>query len=358
MKKTIDLNSIVRNNIRLLSPYSSARDEFKGEASLYLDANENNFGSPLAEAFNRYPDPLQRELKEAIASLKSVRSEQIFLGNGSDEAIDLLFRIFCRPGADKVITCPPTYGMYDVSARINDVEVIQIPLVKETFQLDTARILNAITPETKLIFFCCPNNPTGNGVSWSAIKSVLESSQGLVVVDEAYIDFASYGSLLSELDNYPNLVILQTFSKAWGLAGLRLGMAFASAGVIEWMNKVKAPYNINQATQALILQALSRSTQVKQWIRNTREEREWLRAQLTAFPWVRTVYPSEANFILMRVENAQALYVFLLSKGIVVRNRQHIPGCEQCLRISIGTPEENQKLIQILTSYNEKNTLY
>ena len=267
MKTEFNINDILRENIKNLVPYSSARDEYKGKKGVFLDANENSYGSPLNENYNRYPDPLQLELKEKISGIKGLPVENIFLGNGSDEAIDILFRAFCRPGIDNVIICPPTYGMYEVSARINDAEIRKVNLTPETFQLDTPAILKAIDASTRLFFVCCPNNPTGNGVKWADIKTVLDNFTGLVVVDEAYINFAGYRSLIPELLNYPNLVILQTLSKAWGMAGLRVGMAFASQQIIDVFNKVKAPYNINVVSQQIALDALDNIEQVNQWIK-------------------------------------------------------------------------------------------
>lgn len=349
--KNFDLNTILRENIRALIPYSSARDEYKGKQGVFLDANENAFGSPFAENFNRYPDPLQLQLKEKISKVKGLPVGNIFVANGSDEAIDILFRAFCRPGIDSSIICPPTYGMYEVAANINDVKVKKVNLLPETFQLDTANILKAIDATTKLIFVCCPNNPTGNGVRWNDIKTLLEAFNGLVVVDEAYINFASYRSLIPELLNYPNLVILQTLSKAWGLAGLRVGMAFASQQIIGVFNKVKAPYNLSAVSQQIALGALENVEQVNQWIQTIISERESLKGALGQFPFVQQVYPSEANFFLVKVDDARTLYDYLVSKQIVVRDRSKIPLCEGCLRITIGTPAENEKLLQTLKSY-------
>lgn len=346
-----DLDALLRDNIRTLVPYSSARDEYKGKEGIFLDANENPHGSPVEKDFNRYPDPLQLDLKEKISRIKGVPVENIFVGNGSDEAIDILFRAFCRPGKDSAIICPPTYGMYEVAANINDVRVKKVNLLPETFQLDTDNVLKAIDQETKLVFVCCPNNPTGNGVKWTDIKIILESFGGLVVADEAYINFASYRSLIPELLNYPNLVILQTLSKAWGLAGLRIGMAFASQPIIDVFNKVKAPYNVNSVSQQLALEALDNFDEVNEWVKTTVAEREVLRKQLETFPFVKKIYPSEANFLLVKVAEAPRLYEYLVRNQVVVRDRSKNPLCEGCLRITVGTPDENKKLLDLLTSY-------
>ncbi len=343
-----DLNNIVRNNIKKLQPYSSARSEFKGKADVFLDANENCYGSPLNDKYNRYPDPLQIKLKEKISDIKKIPAENIFIGNGSDEAIDILFRVFCNPGMDNIIICPPTYGMYEVSANINDIKVNKINLIPEIFQLDIPNILKAISPQTKLIFICCPNNPTGNGVKWNDIKAILEKFSGIVVIDEAYINYASYKSLIPELLNYPNLVILQTLSKAWGLAGLRLGIAFATEEIISLFNKVKPPYNINQTSQLLAIEALGNINIVNQWIKETVEEREVLSAELKKMHFVLFVYDSDANFILVKMKNADMIYGYLVEKGIIIRNRSKIDLCENCLRITVGTKEENKILLDAL----------
>ena len=346
-----DLGALLRENIKTLVPYTSARDEYKGKEGIFLDANENPHGSPVDRDFNRYPDPLQLDLKEKISRFKGLPIENIFIGNGSDEAIDILFRAFCRPGKDSAIICPPTYGMYEVSASINDAKIKKVNLLPEVFQLDTERILKTIDGETKLIFICCPNNPTGNGVKWADIKTIIESFSGLVVIDEAYINFASYRSLIPELINYPNLVILQTLSKAWGLAGLRVGMAFASQQIIDVFNKVKAPYNVNAVSQQLALEALENAGAVNEWVKTIVAERENLRKRLETFAFVKKIYPSEANFLLVKVEDATILYEYLARNQVVVRNRSKAPLCEGCLRITVGTPEENERLLNVLTSY-------
>ena len=346
----MDINSLQRENIKNLRPYSTARDEYKGQASVYLDANENSFGSPLPADYNRYPDPLQLDLKDAISKIKGVPIENTFLGNGSDEAIDLLYRAFCEPAKDNVIILPPTYGMYEVSANINNVEVRKVNLLPN-YQLDLNGIAEAIDSNTKIIFICSPNNPTGNSIIRTDIETILANFQGLVVIDEAYINFAKQRSFIKELTEYPNLVILQTFSKAWGLAALRLGMAFAARPTIDILNKVKPPYNINQATQDLALAALQNVSQVNEWIKLTVEEREKLSADLVELDIVNKVYPSDANFVLAKVTDASGIYHYLVNQGIIIRDRSKVTLCEGCLRISIGTPAENQTLLTALKNY-------
>jgi len=353
-----DLDKITRENIKKLVPYSSARDEYKGKEGIFLDANENSFGAPIATGnkydanLNRYPDPLQLQVKEKLSKIKGLPMQNIFLGNGSDEAIDILFRAFCNPGKDNIIVCPPTYGMYEVSANINDVAVKKIPLTKDEFQLDLNSILNAIDSQTKLIFICCPNNPTGNAVSWSSIKTILEKFDGIVILDEAYINFASYRSLIPELLNYPNLVILQTLSKAWGLAGLRVGMAFASEPIIDLFNKIKPPYNINVVSQQIALDALNNIDKVNNWIKEIVTERQNLKVEIEKLSFVLKVYPSEANFLLVKTIDANKVYHYLESKEIIVRNRNSVTLCEGCIRITIGTLDENKSLINALKQYN------
>lgn len=346
-----DLDKITRENIKSLKPYSSARDEYKGKEGVFLDANENSYGSPLDTNYNRYPDPLQLDVKEKLGKIKGLPIQNIFLGNGSDEAIDILFRAFCNPGIDNIIICPPTYGMYEVSANINNVKIIKVPLTPEEFQLDTENILKSINENTKLIFICCPNNPTGNGVKWDSVKRILENFKGIVVIDEAYINFARYRSLIPELLNYPNLVILQTLSKAWGLAGLRLGMAFASEPIIDIFNKIKPPYNINSVTQKLVLEALNNTDKINDWIKTIVQERELLSAEISKLSFVLEVYPSEANFILIKTKDALAIYNYLTAKQIIIRDRSKVELCEGCLRITIGTKEENQSLLNTLKQY-------
>ena len=344
------LNNILRQNIKNLTPYSSARDEYQGEASVFLDANENAFGSPLDEAYNRYPDPLQYNVKKRLSAIKGVPIPNIFLGNGSDEAIDILFRSFCNPGMDNVILVPPTYGMYEVSANINDIVTKKIPLT-EDFQLNLEGIAEAIDEHTKLIFICSPNNPTGNSINRDDIETLLANFDGIVVVDEAYINFSRQKTFIQELTEYANLVILQTLSKAWGLAGLRVGMAFASEEIIEVMNKVKPPYNINEASQQLALKALDNVDQINNWIKETLTQRDLLVLELKKFDFVLDIYPSDANFILIKTSDPKSIYNFLVEKGIIVRDRSKIDLCAGCLRITVGTPDENKILIETLQNY-------
>jgi histidinol-phosphate aminotransferase len=344
------LDKILRKNIKNLVPYSSARDEFKGEASVFLDANENAYGSPLATAYNRYPDPMQYAVKKRLSEIKGVPPRNIFLGNGSDEAIDVLYRSFCNPGVDNVIIVPPTYGMYEVSANINDVELRRVPLTAD-YQLDLEAIAAHIDDKTKLIWICSPNNPTGNSMHRADVETLLANFNGLVIVDEAYINFSRQKTFIQELTEYANLVVLQTLSKAWGLAALRVGMAFASEEIIEVMNKVKPPYNINQASQQLALEALQNINQVNTWIKEVLIERDKLVLQLKQFAFVLDIYPSDANFILVKTTDANGIYHYLVQNGIIVRNRTKVELCEGALRITVGTPEENVKLIETLQQY-------
>jgi histidinol-phosphate aminotransferase len=345
-----NLNELVRPNIRDLVPYSSARDEFKGEAKVFLDANENSFGSPLKKWYNRYPDPLQLQLKKAIAAIKGVDEGRIFLGNGSDECIDILIRAFCIPAVDNIIICPPTYGMYQVSASINDVDVLKVKLTND-FQLDMERLASEINEHTKIIFLCSPNNPTGNSLHRSDIEALLNNYFGIVVIDEAYINFSRYRTFAQELNEYPNLVVMQTLSKAWGLAALRIGMAFASPDIISIMNRIKPPYNINQASQELALEALSNIEQTNAMIRDIVDERSRLETLLKELPVVKHVFPSDANFLLVKVDLPKEIYGYLLTKGIVTRDRSNVELCEGCLRITVGTPGENDMLIISLGQY-------
>jgi histidinol-phosphate aminotransferase len=344
---SFDVNALLRPNIRQLVPYSSARDEFKGEAQIFLDANENSLGSPLTKWYNRYPDPHQWKVKEAISKIKGIPPQHIFLGNGSDECIDLLYRAFCVPGKDNVIINPPTYGMYEVSAHINDIEVRRVVL-QDDFQLDLVHLENQVDEHTKIIWICSPNNPTANSMNRQDVEIVLNNFPGLVVVDEAYINFSRHKSFIQELSDYPNLVVLQTMSKAWGLAGLRLGMAFASEAVIDIYNKVKPPYNVNQATQELALKAMEEVGQVNDMIKSLVVMREQLAAELSELPLVRKVYPSDANFLLVRMEDARGVYENLLKDGIVLRDRSKVELCEGCLRITVGTEKENAALVAAL----------
>ena len=344
------LGGLLRDNIKQLVPYSSARDEYQGEASVFLDANENAFGSPLEQQYNRYPDPLQFEVKKRLSEIKGVPPRNIFLGNGSDEAIDILFRSFCNPGVDNVILVPPTYGMYQVSANINDIAVKNVPLTEE-FQLNLDGIAEAIDNNTKLIFICSPNNPTGNSIDRADVETLLANFSGIVVVDEAYINFSRQKTFIQELTEYANLVVLQTLSKAWGLAGLRVGMAFASEEIIEVMNKVKPPYNVNEASQQLALQALANVDLVNLWIKETLQQRDLLVLSLKNFDFVVDIYPSDANFILVKTTDANGIYNFLVKQGIIVRNRSKVELCEGCLRITVGTPDENNILLQTLQNF-------
>jgi histidinol-phosphate aminotransferase len=349
-----DLNKLTRDNIKKLVPYSSARDEFSGDAKVFLDANENSLGSPLIKWYNRYPDPHQVKLKEAISKVKNVSPEKIFLGNGSDECIDLLYRCFCNPGKDNVIICPPTYGMYEVSANINDVEVRKAPLL-ENFQLDLIHLENLVDENTKLIWICSPNNPTGNSMNREDVEMVLNNFNGIIVVDEAYINFSRQKSFIAELEDYPNLVVMQTFSKAWGLAALRLGMAFASKEIIDTLSKVKPPYNINQATQDFALQALEEVGQVNDMITELVEMREALKGVFERIPFVQEVYPSDANFLLVKMTDARKIYEYLLTKGIVVRDRSNVKLCDDCLRITVGTEQDNTALVEALIEWHDEN---
>lgn len=326
-----------------MKPYSSARDEFKGEAEIFLDANENPYPSP----YNRYPDPLQWKVKTPLAKIKKVKPEQIFLGNGSDEAIDLLIRAFCEPNRDSILITEPTYGMYSVCADINAVRVQQVLLTPD-FDLDLEAFTKAIDSTTKLIFLCSPNNPTGNLLSRDKIIKVLESFKGLVAIDEAYIDFTSSKSFIRDLSQYPNLVVLQTFSKAWGLAGLRLGIAFASPAIIDILNKIKYPYNINIQTQEIALKALKKVTTKEKWVKEIIKQRSVLEKSLSKVRMVQKIYPSDSNFILVKVDDAESTYNTLLDRKIIVRNRSRVKLCANCLRITVGTPKENKELINAL----------
>ncbi len=348
--KDFNLENITRENIRKLIPYSSARSEYEGDAQVFLDANENSLGSSLKENFHRYPDPLQKKLKEKISTIKNINAKNIFIGNGSDEAIDLLIRAFCNPGKDEILIFPPTYGMYEVSAAINDVEIKEILLTKD-FELNISELKKSITNKTKIIFVCSPNNPTGNSFNENEIENLFNSFNGIVVIDEAYIDFSDKASWLKKLNQYPNLVILQTLSKAWALAGLRIGMAFASEEIIQILNKIKPPYNISVATQKLALQVLNDEEKAYQKINVIKKEKQKLVEDLKVFDFIKKIYPSDTNFLLVKVSDAAGLYKYLLTKNIVVRNRSNQPLCDNCLRITIGTPQENISLLQALKSY-------
>ena len=344
-----NLDLLVRENVKRLTPYSSARDDFHGEAKVFLDANENSLGSPLPKWYNRYPDPHQLKVKERLSAIKRVPVNNMFLGNGSDECIDILQRAFCEPGLDNLIICPPTYGMYEVCANINNVQVKKIKLTPE-FQLDLEATERGIDAHTKMIFLCSPNNPTGNSLHHEDIEAILNNYFGLVVIDEAYINFSRQRSFVTLLNEYPNLVVMQTLSKAWGLAALRVGISVASEDVISIMDKIKPPYNINQASQELALQALNEVDQVNEMIKQIVKEREILSEALVNLSFVKKVYPSDANFLLVKMDDPVAVYKNLLDLGIVVRDRSKVELCEGCLRITVGTSEENKTLLDALDS--------
>ncbi|MBR5532839.1 MAG: histidinol-phosphate transaminase [Bacteroidales bacterium] len=343
-----DLKEIVRKNIYSLKPYSSARNEFKGEASIFIDANENPYDTP----YNRYPDPLQLQVKEKISALKGVSVENIFLGVGSDEPIDLLYRIFCEPQKDNVVALEPTYGMYAVCADINNVEYRKVSL-KEDYQFSADELLAATDKNTKIIWLCSPNNPTGNALDAVEIEKVLKNFSGIVAVDEAYIDFSSQPSFLKVLKKYPNMVVLQTFSKAWGSAGVRLGMAFASEDIIKIFNKVKYPYNVNVLTQRYAIKLLDNFSQVEKKVKAILKNREKLEKQLAKIKCIKEVYPTDANFILVKTIDSDAIYKYLIEKGIVARNRNGITLCDNCLRITVGTAEENKQVIVALKNFSK-----
>ncbi len=347
-----DLEKLLRPHISKLQPYSSARDEYSGKFGIFLDANENPFGSMADGDFNRYPDPYQWEIKKKLGRLKSVDTNQIFLGNGSDEAIDLLMRAFCNPGIDNVILLSPTYGMYEVSAGINNIQIKKINL-SSTFQLLPDAILDAVDEKTKFIFICSPNNPSGNKLNRNDIKSILNNFDGLVVLDEAYIDFSDEPSFIDELSDFPNLVVMQTFSKAWGLASLRLGMAFASPDIIRMLNLIKPPYNISGLTQEKVLEALANADQVKKVVIAILKEKGFLEDILETLPFVQHIYPSHANFLLIKVTEARKIYEYLIARTIIVRDRSRVVLCEDCLRISVGTRKENNTLLDALKQFKK-----
>jgi len=347
-----NLDAILRNNVKKLIPYSSARSEFEGDAQIFLDANENSLGSVLNRNFHRYPDPLQKQLKKKLGTIKDIHAENIFVGNGSDEAIDLLIRAFCNPGIDNILMFPPSYGMYEVAAEINDVAINKV-LLTDDYQLDVDAIKDGIDKNTKIIFVCSPNNPTGNLLDTKSIEWLLKHFNGIIVVDEAYIDFAGTESWIKKLDQYPNIVVLQTLSKAWGLAGLRIGFAFASKEIIQVLNKIKPPYNISEATQQMALQALQYEKEAKEKTCVLIRQKERLMEELKMFGFIKKISPSDANFILVKVDDATGLYKYLLAKNIVVRNRSSQPLCENSLRITVGTPEENDALLTALKHYDQ-----
>lgn len=343
----ISLEKLVRKNIWSLAPYSSARDEYSGkEAHVFLDANEN----PYNEPYNRYPDPLQRELKSALRKVKGVPEENIFLGNGSDEAIDLAYRVFCNPGRDNVVALAPSYGMYQVCADINDVEYRSV-MLDDNFDFQADKLLEACDANTKIIWMCSPNNPTGNSLNRDEMMKVIESFEGIVIVDEAYIDFSQQKSLRQELPGHPNLIILQTMSKAWGSAAIRLGMAFASKDIIAIYNKVKYPYNVNLLTQQQALEMLKDPYEVDKWVKILLSERSRLMQSFLELPTCEQVYKTDANFFLAKMTDAVAIYNYLVDKGIIVRNRHKVQLCQNCLRITIGTRSENNELLSALRQY-------
>ena len=345
----MNLQALVRPNIWNLVPYSSARSEFTGAASVFLDANENPFNNP----YNRYPDPLQQEVKALIAQLRGVAAGQIFLGVGSDECIDVVYRTFCRPGVDNVVAMSPSYGMYEVCADINDVEYRRVPL-NDDFSLNADALLAAADENTKVIWICSPNNPTGNAFALGEIEALCSRFRGIVVVDEAYIDFSTRGSMLSCLDSLPNLIVMQTLSKAWGSASVRLGIAYASAEIIGIFNKVKYPYNISLLTQRYAIDRLERHSEVAAWVELLKANRQWLIEALGSLRCVKYIYPTDANFVLVRVSDADAIYDYLRVRGIIVRNRNRVEKCLGCLRITVGTAEENEILINALKEYGKE----
>ncbi len=340
-----NIEQLVRNNIRDLAPYSSAREDYSGTDGIFLDANENPFG-----IYNRYPDPYQNKLKQRLAELKGINQSQIFLGNGSDEIIDLTYRIFCEPGKDKALTFIPTYGMYEVSANINLVELIKLALNKD-FQIDRKRLQPLLCDETiKLIFICSPNNPTGNLINTEDIEFILQNFNGIVVIDEAYIDFCPQASFIKQLNTYPNLIVCQTLSKAWGLAGIRLGIACMNENILPYYNKVKPPYNISSVNQNTAVDVLSNEKEYREKVKLILTEKEKLSKELLQLPMVIKIYPSDANFILLEVEDANDLYKRLVEKKIIIRNRNSV--VKNCIRITIGTKEENQKLLNAIKEIN------
>ena len=343
------LVDVLRSNIRNITPYSTARDEYQGVALVNLDANENSFGSVGNGSYNRYPDPYQIELKKVVSKIKGMPTDQIFLGgSGSDEGIGLLYTAFCDPGKDNAIVCPPTYGMYGVSAEINDIPCKEVPLTDD-FQLQADKVIAAIDEHTKLIWICSPNNPSGNAYDREAVRKVIEASPSIVVIDEAYIDFCNEPSWTTELQKYPNLVVLQTFSKAWGLANMRLGMMFASKEIIAVINKIKLPYNINGMVQKYAIDILSNyASQKDEYVAEILAGRKFLEQELAKLPKVQKIYPSDANFLLVKIANAHQVYLDLVKAGIIVRDRSKVKLCNDCLRITVGTTEENQSLLKEL----------
>lgn len=348
---SFNLQNIVRQHILSLAPYSSARDEYTGKEGIFLDANENPIGSATPENWNRYPDPYQWEIKEKLAPIKSCRPSQIFLGNGSDEPIDLMIRLTCEPKEDNIIILPPTYGMYEVSASVNNIEIQKIPLTPD-YQLDTDKIIAAINPKTKLIFICSPNNPTGNLINRQAILTIIENfQQGIVIIDEAYNDFSEEPSFIPELDKFLNVMVLQTFSKAWGLAALRLGMAFGNEELISLLNKIKYPYNINGLTQKQLIENIGNIEFVKNSVKTLNQNRADMIVELDKLSIVTKIYPSDANFLLVKFTEAKKIFDYLIEQKTIVRDRSKVILCDNSLRISIGTAEENHHLMELLKNY-------
>jgi len=356
MNTSFDLNSVIRPHILSLAPYSSARDEYTGHEGIFLDANENPYGSVTEAHYNRYPDPYQAEIKAKLSPIKKISTDRIFLGNGSDEPIDLLIRATCTPEKDHVIILPPTYGMYEVSASIHNVQIDKVSLTVD-YQIDVEAVLNAITPDTKIIWVCTPNNPTGNVMQDGAIEALLKGFNGLVVVDEAYVDFTESASWIVRLDEYPNLVVLQTFSKAWGLAGLRAGMCFASAALIKILNKIKSPYNISLPAQQALLEGLSAADKKDEMVKEILKERASLRTMLENLTLVNKVYPSDANFLLVHFDDARSVMAYLIDEAIIVRDRSKVHLCEGCLRITVGTEQENEVLVEALKKYQQNKVI-
>ncbi|HHP7241965.1 MAG TPA: histidinol-phosphate transaminase [Cyclobacteriaceae bacterium] len=348
--KQINIDELARPHLRSLIPYSSARSEYEGPAEIFLDANENALGSVVG-TYNRYPDPYQKKIKKKLSDIKSVLPNQIFIGNGSDEAIDLLIRTFCEPKKDNILIFPPTYGMYKVSAMINEVGVTSQPLTPE-FELNTNELRNKSLNDVKLIFICSPNNPSGNRIPTETIKSILDNYNKIVVLDEAYIDFSNDESLIALIRGYNNLVILQTFSKAWGLAGLRMGMAYSNSEIINLLNKIKPPYNLNEPAQKIILEALNQKDRKEDMVKEIHQERTRLLQALQALNITQKVYPSDANFLLVKFNNAKKIFNYLINQSIIVRDRSNVILCENCLRITVGTNYENNKLIKALKRFH------
>jgi len=345
MKTNFNINNLLRENIKTLKPYSSARDEYKeatGEM-VFLDANEN----PFQNGVNRYPDPQQHRVKSQLSILKGISTENILLGNGSDEVLDLIFRVFCEPNQDEIITLPPTYGMYGVLANINAIENIEVELDQD-FQLKVGEILDASNSKTKLLFLCSPNNPTANSFEANRIENLISNFKGIVIIDEAYIDFSKAESWINRLNEFPNLIVTQTLSKAYGMAGIRLGICYASKSIISVLNRIKPPYNVNELTQLRALERLSKPADISEEIKNILQQRDWLISQLNQITCIKNVYPSDANFVLVKVDDANKRYSELIQKGIVIRNRTTQPLCENCLRFTVGSQMENIKLITAL----------